>query len=110
MIEEFMINIGFSVEHPGIVLWEEYLQPLNISHTQFANEIHISTARAKKLLKGQSAITSDIALRLAKYFETSAEFWINWQGAYDLQQTAQQHQQEYETIQPRVFSLPNSPW
>ena len=94
------MEIGFEVEHPGIVLWEEYLQPIGISQSQFAHDIYISYPHANEILKGQRAITPDTALRLARYLGTSAEFWINWQSLYDLQQVAKQYDQEYNQIQP----------
>lgn len=96
------MEIGFPVEHPGIILWEEYLQPLGISATVFAKDIHISYSRAQQLLTGQTTLTADIALRLARYLGTSAEFWANWQTLYDLQQTAQRRPVEYEKIQKTV--------
>ncbi len=93
------MDIGFDVEHPGIVLWEEYLQPLGISQSRFARDVHISYLRANELLNGKRALTPDTALRLASYLGTSAEFWINWQGLYDLQQTIKRHKEEYQRIE-----------
>ncbi|MCF6209564.1 MAG: HigA family addiction module antitoxin [Gammaproteobacteria bacterium] len=93
------MDIGFDVEHPGIVLWEEYLQPLGISQSRFARDVHISYPRANELLNGKRALTPDTALRLASYLGTSAEFWINWQGLYDLQQTIKRHKEEYQRIE-----------
>jgi len=92
------MDIGFDVEHPGIVLWEEYLQPLGISQSRFSRDVHISYPRANELLNGKRALTPDTALRLASYLGTSAEFWINWQGLYDLQRTIKQHEDEYQRI------------
>ena len=91
------MTIGFEVEHPGIILWEEYIEPLEINKTQFSRDIHINYQRILDILHGKRAITPDIALRLATYLGTTAEFWLNWQGLYDLQQTAKQNQ-EYKTI------------
>jgi addiction module HigA family antidote len=93
------MDIGFDVEHPGIVLWEEYLQPMGISQSRFARDVHISYPRANELLNGKRALTPDTALRLASYLGTSAEFWINWQGLYDLQQTIKKHEDEYRRIE-----------
>jgi len=93
------MEIGFAIEHPGIVLWEEYLQPIGISQSQFAHDINISTLQAREILNGECAITPDTALRLARYLGTSAEFWLNWQSVYDLQQTARQYAHEYTKIQ-----------
>ncbi len=93
------MDIGFEVEHPGIVLREEYLQPLGISQSRFARDVHISYPRANELLNGKRAITPDTALRLASYLGTSAEFWINWQSLYDLQQTIKRREGEYRRIE-----------
>ncbi len=93
------MDIGFEVEHPGIVLREEYLQPLGISQSRFARDVHISYPRANELLNGKRAITPDTALRLASYLGTSAEFWINWQSLYDLQQTIKRREDEYRRIE-----------
>ncbi len=93
------MDIGFDVEHPGIVLWKEYLQPLGISQSRFSRDVHISYPRANELLNGKRALTPDTALRLASYLGTSAEFWINWQGLYDLQQTIKRHEGEYRRIE-----------
>ncbi|OQW86611.1 MAG: addiction module antidote protein, HigA family [Thiotrichaceae bacterium IS1] len=103
------MEIGFPVEHPGIVLWEEYLQPLNISATQLATDLHISDSRAQQLLTGQTTLTTDLALRLSRYLGTSAEFWANWQTLYDLQQTAQRRGLEYEKIQ-KASGLADLAW
>ena len=91
------MTIEFEVEHPGIILWEEYLNPQKINKSQFARDIQISYQRAHAILQGKRAITPDTALRLSSYLGTTAEFWVNWQGLYDLQQTAKQHQ-EYKSI------------
>ena len=93
------MDIGFDVEHPGIVLWEEYLQPLGITQSRFARDVHISYPRANELLNGKRSLTPDTALRLASYLGTSAEFWTHWQGLYDLQQTIKRHEEEYRRIE-----------
>jgi len=58
------MEIGFSVEHPGLVLWEESLPPLNITATQLATDLHLSDFRAQQLLTGPTTLTTDLALRL----------------------------------------------
>ncbi|MEN8220659.1 MAG: HigA family addiction module antitoxin [Pseudomonadota bacterium] len=93
------MTIGFDVEHPGIILWEEYLEPLGINKSQFSRDIQISYPRAHEILCGKRAITPDTALRLSHYLGTTAEFWLNWQSLYDLQQTAKKRYQEYSQIQ-----------
>ncbi len=91
-------KIRYKIEHPGIVLWEEYLKPREITQTRFARDINISFARANEVLNGKRGITSDTALRVAKYLGTSAEYWMNWQSAYDLQQTEKARKREYKKI------------
>ena len=93
------METGFVIEHPGIVLWEEYLQPIGISQSQFAHNINISTLQAREISNGEGTITPDTALRLARYLGISTEFWLNWQSLYDLQQTARQYAHEYIKIQ-----------
>ena len=70
--------------HPGEHLAEE-LRALNMSASELARRIRVPTNRVTGILNGQRAITGDTALRLAHFFGTSAEFWVNLQGRHDLQ-------------------------
>ena len=69
--------------HPGEHLGEE-LKELGISATELARKLHVPTNRVTGILNGQRAITGDTALRLAHFFGTSAEFWLNLQSLYEL--------------------------
>jgi addiction module HigA family antidote len=69
--------------HPGEQLAEE-LQELGLSAAAFARQIQVPTNRVTEILKGRRSITGDTALRLAHFFGTSAEFWLNLQGIYEL--------------------------
>jgi antitoxin HigA-1 len=69
--------------HPGEHLAEE-LQSLDMSAAELARQLDVPTNRITQILKGTRAITGDTALRLAHFFGTSAEFWLNLQGLYDL--------------------------
>ena len=73
--------------HPGEILLEEFLKPLEISQYKLAKEIGVPETRINKIVKGERSITPDTALRLALYFGTTAEFWINLQSHYDLKIT-----------------------
>jgi len=95
-----MVKIGFAGEHPGRVLWEEYLKPKGISQSRFARDVDISFRRANELLNGKRGFTPDTALRVARYLGMSAEFWMNWQALHDLQQTARKRQRSYDRIRP----------
>lgn len=72
--------------HPGEVLREEYLVPLGMSANALAMELHVPAPRINDVVRERRAITPDTALRLARYFDTSPEFWMNLQTTYDLKQ------------------------
>lgn len=72
------------VTHPGEVLLEEYIKPLKLTQAALAKELGISTNRLNELVRGKRGITADTALRLARRFGTSPEFWMNLQSAYEL--------------------------
>jgi len=95
-----MAKIGFDVEHPGVILWEEYLKPHGISQSRFARDVEISFRRANELMNGKRDFTPDTALRVSKYLGISPEFWMNWQTLYDLQKAAKKHKRDYDRIRP----------
>ncbi len=70
--------------HPGEVLLEEYIKPLRLTQATLAKELGISTNRLNELVRGKRGITADTALRLARRFDTSPEFWMNLQSVYEL--------------------------
>ncbi len=70
--------------HPGEVLDQEFLAPLGISQYRLAKEIHVPARRINEIVQEKRAISADTALRLSKYFGTSAKFWLNLQAQYDL--------------------------
>ena len=71
--------------HPGEVLGEEFLGPMQISQSRLARDINVPPRRINEICLGKRGITPDTALRLARYFGTSAEFWMNLQQRYDLE-------------------------
>jgi addiction module HigA family antidote len=70
--------------HPGEMLLEEFLQPLGISQKEFADRIGVSYVRLNQIVNGRRGVTPSTALRLAKAFGTSPEFWLNGQTALEL--------------------------
>ena len=70
--------------HPGEVLSEEFLRPLGISVNALAMALRVPATRIGAIVKGERAVTADTALRLARFFGTSPEFWMNLQAMYDL--------------------------
>ena len=71
--------------HPGEVLREEFLAPLGMSAYALAKAMHVPVNRITAILAGRRAVSADTALRLARFFGTTAEFWVNLQGAHDLE-------------------------
>lgn len=71
--------------HPGEILREEFLVPMQISQYRLAKDINVSPRRINEIVHGARAITANTALRLAKYFGSSPEFWLNLQSHYDLE-------------------------
>ena len=84
-----MANRDFAPITPGEVLAEEYLVPMGVSQYRLAKEIHVSPRRINEIVKGKRAITADTALRLGKFFGTTAQFWINLQTSYELECAAE---------------------
>jgi len=70
--------------HPGEVLMEEFLGPMELSQYRLAKDIGVPPRRINEIVHGNRAVTADTALRLARYFGTSARFWLNLQAQYDL--------------------------
>lgn len=96
-IEEKMDRIA---THPGEVLREECLVPLGMSARQLAEAIGVPGNRVSDLARERRGITADTAIRLGKYFGTSAQFWLNLQTAYDL--SVAEVTQDYSSIKPRA--------
>jgi antitoxin HigA-1 len=72
--------------HPGEILSEEFLIPLKISAYRLAKDIEIPQTRISEIIKGNRRITADTALRLSKYFGTSAKFWLGLQDDFDIEE------------------------
>ncbi len=85
--------------HPGEILREDFLPDYGLTATSLARELKVPRDRIEKIVREQRGITADTAARLARYFGTSAQFWINLQGQYDL---ARLDPAEIEQIRPRA--------
>ena len=72
--------------HPGEILLEEFLEPLGLSQYRVAKEMAVPPRRINEIVHGKRSVTADTALRLAQLFGTTAEFWLNLQAHYDLEQ------------------------
>lgn len=71
--------------HPGEILREDLMAPLGLSINRLARDLRVPVTRMSEIVNGRRSISADTALRLAQYFGTTPEFWINLQGAYDLE-------------------------
>jgi len=72
--------------HPGVILLEEFLKPLNISAYRLSKDIGIPQTRTSEIIKGNRSITADTAIRLSYYFGNSAKFWLGLQNDFDLEE------------------------
>lgn len=84
---------------PGEILLEEFMKPNGISQNRLARDIDVNPARVNDIVHGRSAITAPVALRLAKYFNTTPELWMNLQAGYELRKV---RTQEWPRIEKRV--------
>jgi addiction module HigA family antidote len=88
--------------HPGEILLEEFLKPLNMSMNQLAIELRVPATRINAIVDGERSISADTALRLGYYFGTSPEFWINLQASYDLRLARRESEERIRRdIRPR---------
>lgn len=85
--------------HPGTILREEFLKPLHISQHMLAMKIHVPATRIGDIVHGKRSVTPDTALRLARFFGNSPEFWLNLQQMHDLSKTKIELSEEIEHVQ-----------
>lgn len=90
--------------HPGEVLLEEFLKPMNLSQNQLALAIGVHARRINEIVLGRRSITADTALRLARYFGTTPQFWLGLQTDYDLDSAVDELGDRLETeVRVRVL-------
>jgi len=90
---------------PGEILLTEFLEPNNITQTRLAGDLDISQSRIAEIVNGQRAITVDTAMRLAVYFKTTINFWLNLQNNFDIEKA--ERSGEFEVINSRVRPNPD---
>ena len=90
--------------HPGEMLLEEFLIPMGLTQRQLADAIHVPYQRINELVNGRRGITPSTALRLAKFFGMSPDFWMNLQLRWDLYHTQHAEVKELKAIQPHHLS------
>lgn len=84
--------------HPGEILKEEFLVPLEISAYRLSKDIGIPQTRISEIIKGNRRITADTALRFSKYFGNSAKFWLGLQDDFDIEEEQNNRQAEFKAI------------
>jgi addiction module HigA family antidote len=87
--------------HPGEVLKEEFMIPLDITAYRLSKDLGIPQTRISEILKGRRRISADTALRLSKYFGNSAKFWLGPQDDYDLEKELTARKREFQKIKRR---------
>ena len=93
--------------HPGKVLRAEFMEPMGLSAYRLAKEIDVPQSRLSAILNEKRGISADTALRLGRYFDTTAKFWLNLQNMYDLAEAA--HQQGIALSTLPEFQIPLAP-
>ena len=95
--------------HPGEVLLEDFMRPLGLSQYRLAQELNVPALRISQIVHGKRAVTADTALRLARYFGTSANVWMRLQARYDLEvaeaELAERVKREVKVRQPLTPAL-----
>lgn len=98
-----MFKNGMRPVHPGEVLREDYMAPLGLSANALGRALGVTPARINEIARGDRAVTADTALRLARYFGTDAQSWLNLQAAYDLRQAELASGRDIQRqVQPRA--------
>jgi len=95
--------------HPGEILREDFMVPLGLSMNRLALDLHVPVTRIAEIVHERRGITPDTALRLGRYFNTSARFWLNAQAAYDLEVAQDKLQRTIDRqVRPLVGSAQSS--
>jgi addiction module HigA family antidote len=95
------MNMARIRNHPGEILKEEFLTPLDLSATALAKSIGVPANRLTDIIRGRRDITADTAMRLGRYFKTTPQFWLNLQTAHDLSKADSEH--DYSRIRPSAL-------
>ena len=84
--------------HPGEILKEEFLDPMGVTVYRLSRETELSQTRLSQIIKGERSITAETALKLGKFFNVPAEFWMNLQSLYDIEEAQKQYRKELNSI------------
>jgi len=92
---------GLNNIHPGEVLLEEFMKPMEITAYRLSKDLEIPQTRISEILKGRRRISADTALRLSRYFGNSAKFWLGLQNDFDLEEELNKRESEFQRIKKR---------
>jgi addiction module HigA family antidote len=84
--------------HPGEILKEEFLDPMGVTVYRLSRGTGLSQTRLSQIIKGERSITAETALKLGKFFNVPAEFWMNLQSLYDIEEAQKQYRKELNSI------------
>ena len=93
-----MTDLQREPTHPGEILLEEFLNPLGITQSALARNLHTSFRAVNELVNGKRGITTEMALKLARYFGTTPQLWLNLQNSYDLYRIGRKKAEEIEAV------------
>lgn len=100
-----MIELNRQPTHAGEILKEEFLEPLGMTQSHLAKALHTSFRAINELVNEKRGITTEMALKLAKYFGTSPQLWLNMQNQFDLYKVSMKKQKELEEIEIGKFEV-----
>lgn len=86
--------------HPGEVLHEEFMVPMGISAYRIAKETGLAPTRLGQIIRGERGITAETAIKMGRYLNTGAEFWMNLQALYDIEEASRLYSKELKNIHP----------
>jgi len=101
-IQEFLREDALRPVHPGEILQEEFLDPLELPAADLAERLRLPAESVESLARSERPITADDALRLARYFDTTPDFWLNLQAQHDLEATRERIRHELAAITPHA--------
>jgi len=90
--------------HPGEILEEDFLKPMNLTAYKLAKEIGVQQTRISQIIKEKRSITADTAIRFSKFFGTTEEFWMNLQREFDLRNAHAEKEKEFKRIEKFDFA------
>ena len=100
-----MVDLMRKPTHPGEILKKEFLEPLGITQSQLAKDIHTTFRTINEIVNEKRNISPDMAIRLSRYFSTSAELWLNLQNQYDLYVAKEKKRNSLEDIKPLRYPV-----